>query len=340
EWSNLGGAVQPGFTIGQNVLGRMEVFAVNAANNAVNRIIQTNASDYTSWSPWIDFGENIKSGIGAAQCAEGRLEIFGVNVTNSVLMHRWETKVDGSDVWSDWATLGSTARPYFAVITNEEGDQEVFADDVENSNVINHLRQISSASDWLDWSSLDTPIFRYAARTWHIDEGLPDNLVQAIAQTPDGYLWVGTRSGLARFDGVQFTSYDSRNTPALKNSSITALCTDNLGGLWIGTDGGGLSCLRDGKFFNFTKSEGLAGNHVRVIFESHDGALWIGTTEGMSRYQNGQFRSYTEADGLLSDAVNYIYEDRDGNIWIATGKGLNRLRQGGAMDRFTMPNGL
>src|SRR6185312_12431196 len=342
EWSNLGGAVQPGFTIGQNVLGRMEVFAVNAANNAVNRIIQTNASDYTSWSPWIDFGENIKSGIGAAQCAEGRLEIFGVNVTNSVLMHRWETKVDGSDVWSDWATLGSTARPYFAVITNEEGDQEVFADDVENSNVINHLRQISSASDWLDWSSLDTPTFQYASRTWHIDEGLPDNLVQAIAQTPDGYLWVGTRAGLARFDGVQFSDYDSKNVPQLKHSSITALCADHRGTLWIGTDGGGIVSYRDGVFSAVSRTNGLAGDQVRVIFESKDGALWVGTTEGMSRYKDGRFRNYRQADGLLSDDVNSFCEDRDGNLWIATGKGLNRLRPGGAMDEFNLPifNGL
>jgi len=342
EWSNLGGAVQPGFTIGQNVLGRLEVFAVNATNNAVNRIIQTNASDYTSWSPWIDFGENIKSGIGAAQCAEGRLEIFGVNVTNSVLMHRWETKVDGSDVWSDWATLGSTARPYFAVITNEEGDQEVFADDVENSNVINHRRQISSASDWLDWSSLDTPTFQYASRTWHIDEGLPDNLVQAIAQTPDGYLWVGTRAGLARFDGVQFSDYDSKNVPQLKHSSITALCADHRGTLWIGTDGGGIVSYRDGVFSAVSRTNGLAGDQVRVIFESKDGALWVGTTEGMSRYKDGRFRNYRQADGLLSDDVNSFCEDRDGNLWIATGKGLNRLRPGGAMDEFNLPifNGL
>jgi ligand-binding sensor domain-containing protein/signal transduction histidine kinase len=340
DWTSLGGTILPGIAVGQNVVGRLEVFAVNATNGAVNRINQVNPSDSDHWSPWLDFGEHMKPGLAVGRCVAGRLEILGVNATNQVLMHRWETLTDGSDHWSTWASLGSTARPYPAVISNEEGDLEVFVTDPNDSDVINHRRQISSASDWLDWSSLDTPIFRYAARTWHIDEGLPDNLVQAIAQTPDGYLWVGTRSGLARFDGVQFTSYDSRNTPALKNSSVTALCTDYLGALWIGTDGGGLSCLRDGKFFSFTKTEGLAGNHVRVIFESHDGALWIGTTEGMSRYQNGQFRSYTEADGLLSDAVNYIYEDRDTNVWIATGKGLNRLRQGGAMDKFTMPNGL
>jgi ligand-binding sensor domain-containing protein/signal transduction histidine kinase len=342
EWSNLGGAISPGFAIVHNVVGRLELFAVNATNGAVNRIAQTNASDCSSWSPWIDFGEDFKPGLAVSQCSLGRLEVLGVNATNSVLMHRWETVTDGSDKWSEWATLGSTSEPYPAVMANEEGNLEVFAVDTRNNNVINHRRQISSASDWLDWSSLDTPTFQYASRTWHTDEGLPDNLVQAIAQTRDGYLWGGTRAGLARFDGVQFTTYDSKNVPALKNSSITALCADRNGTLWIGTDGGGLVSLRDGTFSALTRSNGLAGNQIRVIFESRDGALWIGTTEGMSRYWDGQFRTYKQADGLLSDAVNYFCEDRDANLWIATGKGLNRLRPGGAMDEFNLPifNGL
>ncbi|HEX4264251.1 MAG TPA: two-component regulator propeller domain-containing protein [Verrucomicrobiae bacterium] len=340
DWANLGGTILPGLGINHNAVGRVEVFAVNATNRAVNRICQVTAADSANWTPWVDFGENVNPCLAIGRCGGGRLEIFAVNATNQTLMHRWETLVTGADHWSNWATLGSVARPYPAVIENDDGDLEVFAVDVYNSDVINHRRQISGASDWLDWSSLDTPSFQYASRTWHIDEGLPDNLVQGIAQTPDGYLWVGTRGGLARFDGVQFTSYDSKNTPALKNSSITALCADRSGALWVGTDGGGLACLRDGIFSNFTTTNGLVGAHVRVIFESKDGSLWIGTTQGMSQYKDGQFRTYTEADGLLSDAVNYIYEDSDGNLWIATGKGLNRLRQGGIMDRFTMPNGL
>lgn len=340
DWSDLGGTILPDLALGRSSIGRLEVFAVNATNHSVNRICQAKARDSEDWSPWIDFGEEVKTGLAVGECVFQRLEVFGVNATNNLLMHRWETLTNGSDHWSTWASLGTTSRPYPAVQANEDGDLEVFAVDVGNSNVINHRRQISSASDWLDWSSLDNVTFDYASRTWHTDEGLPDNVVQAVTQTPDGYLWVGTRAGLARFDGVQFTDYDSKNTPALKNSSITALCADRNGALWIGTDGGGLVRLRDGVFSSFMKTNGLAGNHIRVVFEGKDGSLWIGTTEGMSHYENGRFRNYTAADGLLSDAVNYIYEDRDGNLWIATGKGLNRLRQGGTMDSFTMPDGL
>ena len=164
------------------------------------------------------------------------------------LLHRWETMTDGSDRWSAWASMGESAPSCPAVGQNEDGNLEVFAPDVRDGSRINHRQQISRASDWLDWSSLDQPAFGYSTRTWQTDEGLPDNVVEAITQTQDGYLWVGTRAGLARFDGMSFTCFDTNNTPALRNSSITALCRDREGKLWIGTDGGGVACLAGRSF--------------------------------------------------------------------------------------------
>src|ERR1035441_2159874 len=61
--------------------------------------------------------------------------------------------------------------------------------------------------------------FGYTARTWQSDEGLPNNYVRAIVQTPDGYLWVGTSAGLARFDGLRFTAFTPQNTPPLENAN-------------------------------------------------------------------------------------------------------------------------
>ncbi|HXB60942.1 MAG TPA: two-component regulator propeller domain-containing protein, partial [Candidatus Acidoferrales bacterium] len=239
-----------------------------------------------------------------------------------------------------WASLGGTSGAAPVVGANEDGDLEVYAVDPNNEDFIHYRRQISGASGWLDWSTMDEPIFAYASRLWQVDEGLPDNVVQAITQTSDGFLWVGTREGLARFDGNQFICYNNRNTPGLKNSSITALCAGKDGSLWIGTDGGGLIRLDNGVFTQFAKTNGLAGDEVRVIYESKDGALWIGTTTGMSCYRNRKFHTYTEHDGLLSDNVRCIYEDRDENLWIATGKGLNRMSGTGIMAAFFMPNGL
>jgi hypothetical protein len=75
------------------------------------------------------------------------------------------------------------------------------------------------------------PTFPFAVRAWQIDDGLPDNRVQAIAQTPDGYLWAGTGAGLARFDGVRFTVFDLTHSLGINGSSVTCLCTDRAGTL-------------------------------------------------------------------------------------------------------------
>lgn len=340
EWANLGGSILPGFTIAKNARGIVEVFAVNSANFAVNRICQISPSDSRQWTQWQDFGAYARSGLSVEKTGSGRLEIFAVDNQNSALLHRWELSTNGADTWSRWVDFGQICQNFPAVGVNEDGDLEIFAVDKEDGKVIHHRRQISQANGWLDWSTLDYRTLQYGSRTWQIDEGLPGNQVQAIAQTHDGYLWVGTREGLARFDGTHFTIFNSRNTPALKISSITALCADKNDALWIGTDGGGLARMKDEVFIHFDHADGLAGNKIHAICEANDGSLWIGTDAGMSRYKNKQFINYTTANGLLSDSVRYIYEDRSTNLWIATSKGLNRLMADATMDSFTMPNGL
>lgn len=281
----------------------------------------------------------MKPDLAVAQSADGRLEVYAVDAQEVTLLHRWETMTDGSDRWSAWASMGTSAAACPAVGQNEDGNLEVFALEAGEGRRINHRRQISRASDWLDWSNLDHPTFDYNTRTWQTDEGLPDNVVEAITQTQDGYLWVGTRAGLARFDGVDFTSFDTNNTPALQCSSITALCRDRNGRLWIGTDGGGVARLDGRAFSHYGKTNGLAGDHIRVICERKDGSVWIGTTTGLTRYENEQCRNYTKEQGLLSDTVTSLYEDVDRNLWIATGEGLNRLQEE-RMVSFAMPNRL
>src|SRR6185436_16431550 len=88
----------------------------------------------------------------------------------------------------------------------------------------------------------------FIARIWQIEDGLPHNNVEAVAQTPDGYLWVGTTAGLARFDGARFVVYDGSNTPELEQSYIRVLRLMRDGSLWIGTAGGTLVQWHDGQF--------------------------------------------------------------------------------------------
>src|SRR5213593_446896 len=98
---------------------------------------------------------------------------------------------------------------------------------------------------WFSQAHLSAPastngVIPYSVRIWQADDGLPQNSVYAIAQTPDGYLWVGTHEGLTRFDGVRFTLVDDPAAPELKHGWITALCAGSDGSLWIACDGSGV----------------------------------------------------------------------------------------------------
>ena len=81
----------------------------------------------------------------------------------------------------------------------------------------------------------------YFTRTWQVEQGLPQNKVTAVVQTHDGYLWVGTYNGLARFDGIRFTVFNDNNTPGLRSSRVTSLFEAGDGTLWIGTESGDVS---------------------------------------------------------------------------------------------------
>jgi hypothetical protein len=97
----------------------------------------------------------------------------------------------------------------------------------------------------------------YLVDTWQTERGLPDNFVNAIAQTPEGYLWVATFNGLARFNGVEFVVFDAANTPELPTSRITNLHCDRKGRLWIISEYGDLAQWAEGRFKAFGAREGL-----------------------------------------------------------------------------------
>ncbi|MGZ5489025.1 MAG: ligand-binding sensor domain-containing protein, partial [Candidatus Aminicenantales bacterium] len=87
-------------------------------------------------------------------------------------------------------------------------------------------------------------ITQYTHNVWQTDAGLPQNSISAVVQSLDGYLWLATQEGLARFDGMRFTVFNSRNTKEIRHSYVSALFADKEGSLWIGTAEGGLSLLK------------------------------------------------------------------------------------------------
>ncbi len=158
---------------------------------------------------------------------------------------------------------------------------------------------------------------------WGFDEGLPQNTVQVVLQSIDGYLWLGTEEGLARFDGRDFVIFDRSNTPALEQShNVLALYEDSEGTLWIGTDGGGLVRYTDGVFTPFDVDTGPKGENVSTIAQSMDGTLWIGTWEaGLFACTRFGCDNFGE-DAGLSSKIQTIEVDDSGAVWIGTSTGL------------------
>jgi len=159
---------------------------------------------------------------------------------------------------------------------------------------------------------------QYILDNWQIAEGLPQTSAQAIARTPDGYLWVGTQEGLARFDGVRFVVYDTVNEHAIPNKHISVLHVDRLGRLWIGTRSG--IAVYDGQHFKTISSEpGLAQAYVRAIAEDANGLLWVGTETGLFQIDHGCVRAFGADSGMPSGAaVRALQEDSRGALWVST----------------------
>ena len=169
---------------------------------------------------------------------------------------------------------------------------------------------------------------QYNLDVWTTADLLPQNSVNAIVQTRDGYLWLGTYGGLVRFDGERFTVFDVASG-ALASNGVLSLLPDRSGALWIGTNGGGLTRYREGKFETFRVGDGLAHDIVRTLYEDRAGRVWIGTNNGLSYFQGGRFSTYTTKDGLANGVVRAIVEDREGVLWIGTnGGGLDFLERG------------
>lgn len=174
--------------------------------------------------------------------------------------------------------------------------------------------------------SLD--VSQYAHTSWKIRDGVFQGYIETMAQTSDGYLWLGTEFGLLRFDGVRFLPWKS-SEGELPSDFITRLLAARDGTLWIGTNEG-LARLNGGKLTNYSK---LADHRVYALVEDRAGTVWIGTagaeeTSGrLCSIQRGYIHCYGN-DGSLGKGVVSLHEDSVGNLWVGAEIGLRRLSPG------------
>lgn len=178
----------------------------------------------------------------------------------------------------------------------------------------------------------DSPA-QYTRHVWHVQDGLPEETVQALAQTPDGYLWVGTTGGLARFDGTHFVIYN-RNTNLTENG-VFCLTTARNGTLWLGTEGGGLLHMVNGTFRAYTARSGLTNGFVRSVMQDDRGRLWVGTDNGLFRVTGGVVEEVDTSRVAPALAVHSIFEDREHRIWVGGSRLL--MFDGNAVRRFDLP---
>jgi signal transduction histidine kinase/ligand-binding sensor domain-containing protein len=178
----------------------------------------------------------------------------------------------------------------------------------------------------------------YSTDVWTSENGLPDSSVVSIAQTPDGYLWVGTYNGLARFDGVRFVTFDPANTPALAHARVRTLSVDDQGTLWINTFDGSMTSLREGTFAReWTGAEGIdpdvtlvSSRSNQVTFLLHRGSLRRKPQSGPAGTGWEDLIPTNRSVGTLcvADGEGTIwYRGSDKHLWRVTGKEFAPLPQ-------------
>lgn len=178
-------------------------------------------------------------------------------------------------------------------------------------------------------------IGEYMHDSWRSEDGLPQNSIQAIVQTSDGYLWMGTQEGLVRFNGTEFKIFSGKTGRSPSNlNDVRALLQDKEGNLWIGTFGAGLIRYKKDESFEVyvhddqSPDKGPSDNMVPALLQDRKGNLWIATENGLDEWKDGKFIHFGKEQGLSDSKINALAEDHAGNLWIGTNKGVNCVYHG------------
>ena len=203
-----------------------------------------------------------------------------------------------------------------------------------------YVRRGVMALLWLTCLASPAPA-QYRFDSWTADTGLPQNIIRAIHQTSDGYLWLATLDGLARFDGVRFTVFNKGNSPGIESNRFTELYEDLNGALWLGTENSGLTRYYRGEFTTYTTQNGLSSNVIRGVFGDQDGNVSVLSGEKVMRWANGQFRH--DAPHIFSIHAHcgqtVFHRNNRGGVWCVSHSSLSRFVNG-RLTSWTRQDGL
>ena len=187
----------------------------------------------------------------------------------------------------------------------------------------------------------DKPLSAFYRETWTTRQGLPHNQINAIAQSPDGYLWLGTWEGLVRYNGLEFHVFDRANTPELKDNGIRSVRVSVDGAVVIGTSRGGVTVKRGDHWRTWMEKDGLAQEEVMDGLLDRQGRLWVATeSAGITRLDRDVPTQFNVGNGLPSNVVYGLLLDRDGNVWAATAEGVVHFTANGRMRVYRDDAGL
>jgi signal transduction histidine kinase/ligand-binding sensor domain-containing protein len=158
---------------------------------------------------------------------------------------------------------------------------------------------------------------QYVHRIWQVQQGLPQAWIYSIVQTHDGYLWLGTQTGLVKFDGVRFTTVDEMDGVPASNLWVTHLIEDDQHALWIGTAQAGLIKLQGEKATRYTQRDGLPPGAIQCLFNDGQGHVWACTPAGLAELTPGKIRVFAAADGLSSPDVTAACVAPNGALTVA-----------------------
>jgi len=163
---------------------------------------------------------------------------------------------------------------------------------------------------------------------WTYKEGAPGE-INALAQTTDGYLWLGTATGLFRFDGIRFQPYKPQSGPAFPQRNVVSLFAVPAGGLWVGYWYGGVSFIKNGTVTDYGLPEGLLSRAVHAFARDRQGVIWIAAGKaGLARLEGSRWKKIGTDWGFEGEALT-VFVDHAGTVWVGTQTSTLRLVEGG-----------
>jgi signal transduction histidine kinase/ligand-binding sensor domain-containing protein len=173
--------------------------------------------------------------------------------------------------------------------------------------------------------------------TWTTEQGLPQNSINAVLQTRDGFIWMTTFGGIVRFDGVNLDVFNTVNTPALRTSRFTSLIEDAAGGLWIDADAYGVVRYQNGAFTSFGTPDGLPEDQVRSLFLDADGRVIVDTRGGAVEFRDGHFMARPDIPSEKDSSKAMLGHGRGGTVWYFEDGKIKKWDRGRITRELSMP---